>query len=61
MLQNLQVIFFLVCLVIENFRKLFMRRLAIGNIVVYRITIIPNTSDKMANYIELRVVKGWST
>ena len=58
---NLQVVLFSVCLVVENFKKVFMRRLAIGSIVVYRTIIISNTLDKAANCIELKVVKGWST
>ena len=36
-----------------------MRRLAMGSIVVYRTTIIPNTLDKVANCMELKVVKDW--
>ena len=61
MLPNLQVILFFVCPIVKNFKKVFMRRLAMGSIIVYRTTIIPNTLDKVANCMELRVVKGWST
>ena len=28
-------------------------------IIIYHITIIPNALDKVANYMELSVVKGW--
>ena len=59
-LSNLRVVFLFVCLIIECFKKVFMRCLAMGSIVVYRITIIPNTLNKMANCMELKVVKGWS-
>ncbi len=38
-----------------------MDRFAMGSIVVYRTTIIPNTLNKVADCMELRVVKGWST
>ena len=37
-----------------------MYRLAMDNIVVYRITIIPNILNKGVDYIEFRVIKGWS-
>ena len=36
-----------------------MRRLAMGIIVVDCTIIISNTLEKVANYMELRVVKGW--
>ena len=58
MLPNLLLIYFFVCSIVENFKKVFMRHLAIGSIVIYRTTIIPNTLNEMADYIELRVVKG---
>ena len=57
-LSNLRVILLFVCPIIECFKKIFMRRFAIGSIVVYHITIILNTLNKMANCMELRVVKG---
>ncbi len=38
-----------------------MHRFAMGSIIVYHTTIIPNTLNKVANCIELRVVKGWLT
>ena len=60
-LPNLQVVFFFVCPVIESFKKVFIYHLAINSIVVYRTTIIPNTLDKVANYMKFKVVKGWST
>ena len=61
MLPNLQVVLFLIYLIMESFKNLFMRYLAMDSIVVYRTTIIPNTLDKMTNCIEFRVVKGWLT
>ena len=38
-----------------------MRRLTMGNIVVYRTTIILNILNKVANYMEVRIVKDWLT
>ena len=61
MLSNLRVVFLSICLVIKHFKKVFMRRLAMGSIVVYRTTIILNTLNKVANYMEFRIVKGWLT
>ena len=58
MLPNLQVVFFLIYLVIESFKKVFMRYLTMGSIIVYCTIIIPNTLDKVADCMELRVVKG---
>ena len=60
-LPNLRVILFFVCPIIESFKKILMRRLAMGSIVVYHTIIIPNTLDKEANCIELKVVKSWLT
>lgn len=61
MLPNLQVVFLLVCPVVERFNKVYMRRFVIGSIVVHRITIISNILKKVANCMEIRVVKGWLT
>lgn len=61
MLQNLQVVLFFISLIIKSFRKVFMLYLVISSIVVYWITIILNTLDKVGNCMELRVVKDWST
>ncbi len=58
MLSNLQVVFFFVCLIVKRFKKVFMHRLTMGSIVVYRTIIIPNTLNKVANCIELRIVKS---
>ena len=59
MLPNLQLIpFFFIRLVIESFKKVLMPCLAMGSIVVYRTSIIPNTLKKVADLMELRVVKG---
>ena len=60
MLPNLQVVLFFVCPIVESFKKLLMRCLPMGSIVVYCTIIILNIVNKMANCMELRVVKGWS-
>ena len=60
-LSNLQVVLHFICLIIKCFKKIFMRRLTIGNIVVYHTTIIPNILNKVANCMELKIVKGWLT
>ncbi len=61
MLSNLRVVLLFVRPIVECFKKVFMRRLTMSSIVVYRTTIISNTLNKVANCIELRIVKGWST
>ena len=61
MLPNLRLVLFFVRPVVESFKKVLIRYLAMGSIVVYCITIIPNTLNIVADYIELRVVKSWST
>ena len=61
MLSNLQVVFLFICLIVKHFKKIFIRHLAMGNIVVYCIIIIPNILNKMANYMKFSIVKGWST
>ncbi len=61
MLPDLRVVFFFVRLIIESFDKIFIRRLAVGCIIIYCTTIIPNALDKVANCIEFRVVEGWLT
>ena len=60
-LPNLHLVLFLVCPIIESFKKLLMRRLAMGSIVVYYTTIILNTLNKATNCMKVRVVKGWLT
>lgn len=57
MLPNLRLVLFVVRSVIERFKKILMCRLAIGSIVVNRTTIIPNTLNKLADCMELGVVK----
>ncbi len=37
-----------------------MHRLTMGCVIIYCTTIIPNALDKVANYMEFRVVEGWS-
>ena len=58
MLPDLQVILFFVCFIIESFEKVFMCYFTMSYDIIYRITIILNTLDKMANYIEFMIVKG---
>ena len=60
-LPNLRLVLFIICFVIENFKKVLMRHLTMGSIVVYCTTIIPNTLNKVANCIELRAVEDWLT
>ncbi len=60
MLPDLQVVLFFVFPIVESFEKIFMQRLAVGCVIIYRTTIILNTLDKVANYMEFRVVEGWS-
>ena len=61
MLPNLQLVLFFVCSVVKSFKKILMRRLAMGSIVVYYTTIIPNRVNKVVDCMELKVVKGWLT
>lgn len=58
MLPNLQLVFFFICLVIKNLKKIFMRHLAIGSIVIYFITIILNILNKIADCMRLKIVKS---
>ncbi len=61
MLPDLQVVLFFVCPIIKSFKNVFMRCLVISYVIIYRTTIIPNIQDKVANYIESKVVEGWLT
>ena len=61
MLSNFQVVLLFVRLIVERFKKVFMYHLTMGSIVVYGTTIILNTLNKVANCMELRVVKDWLT
>ena len=61
MLPNVRFVLFFVCPIVESFKKILMRRLVIRSIVVYRTTIIPNALNKVADCMELGVVKEWST
>ena len=58
MLPNLRLVFFFVCPISKNFKVVLIHRLGIGSIIVYYTTIIPNTPNKVADCMELRVVKG---
>ena len=60
-LSNLQLLFFFVCLIVKRFEKVFIRYLAISYIVVYYTTIILNAVNKVANYMEFQIFKGWLT
>lgn len=59
MLSNLQVILFFNYLVINSVEKILIYYLAIGNIIVYCTIIILNLSNKVTNYIILRIVNSW--
>lgn len=59
--SNLQFILLFIYFIIENLKKIFICCIAISNIIVYCITIIPNILNKVADYIKLRVVKNWLT
>ncbi len=61
MVSDLQVVLFFVCFIIKNFENIFIRHLVVGYIIIYRTTIIPNTLDKEANYMEFRIVEDWLT
>ena len=58
MLSNLRVILFFVCSIVKQFKNVFMRCLAMGSIIVYCTIKIPNTLNKVAYCMELRVVKS---
>ena len=57
MLPNLRLVLFFVCPIVETLKK-YIRRLTMNSIVVYHTTIILNIVNKVANYMEFRVVKG---
>ena len=56
-LPNLQIVLFFDCFIIKSFKKIFIYYFAMSNIVVYHTIINPNTSNKLANCIELKIVK----
>ena len=58
MLLNLQLVLIFVCFNIKSFKKVVMRHLAMGSIIVYRTTIILNIPSKVVYCMEFRVVKG---
>lgn len=60
-LTNLQLVLFFICLVIKNFKKIFINQLIINNIIVYCTIIISNIPNKIIDYIELKIVKCWLT
>ena len=57
-LSNLQFVLFFVYFYLESFKKIFICDFSISNIIVSYTNIIPNTLDKVADYMEFRVVKG---
>ena len=58
MLLDLQVVFFFICLIVESFKEVLRRYLAVGYIIIYHTTIIPSVLDKMASSIEPRIVES---
>lgn len=54
---NLRVVFFFFYSIIENFEKVLICYLAIGNIIVYCTIIILNILKKEFDYIKLKVIK----
>ena len=59
-LSCLQVILFFTYSIMERFEKIFIYRLAINSIKVYRTTINFNILNNMVDCIKLKVVKSWS-
>ena len=57
MLSNLQFILFFVCFFVKNFKKIYIYYFAMGNIVVYYITIILNIPKMLVDCIKFKVVK----
>lgn len=51
-------LYFFIGLIVESFKKIFMRYFIISNIIVYYTIVILNILDKVANCIEIRVVKS---
>ena len=58
MLSNLRVVLLFVCPIVERFKKIFMHYFIINSIIVYYNIIFLNTLNKVANYMELRIVKS---
>lgn len=56
-LLDLQNVFFLINFVIKSFLKIFIRCLAMSYILIYYITIISKTLNKIANCMKLEVVE----
>lgn len=56
-LPNLQVVLFFIYFVLENLKKILIHHFAIGRIIVYYTTIIPNILNQVVDNIELRIVK----
>lgn len=57
-IPNLQLVFFFVYSMIENFKKVFIYYLTIGNIMIYHTTTISNILNKITDYVKFRVVKS---
>ncbi len=58
MLPDLQVVLFFISPIVESFEKVFIHRFAMGYVLIYHTTIIPNTPDKMTNCVEFRIVES---
>lgn len=57
MLPNLQLILFFVCFIVKNLKKILIRHLAIGIIMVYYTIINLNILNKIVDYIKFKKVK----
>lgn len=57
MLPDLQLVLFFIDFIVKNFQKIFIRRFAIGCMIIYYTIIISNISNKFINCIKFRVVK----
>lgn len=60
MLQNMQIVLFF-GFIVERFKKVFMCHFGMSSIVVYYTTIIPKILNKVAHFMEFKIVKGLST
>lgn len=59
MLPNLLLRFFFIYLIIESYKKVFIRHFVISSIVIYCTIIIPNIPNKIVNCREFSIVKYW--
>lgn len=61
MLQNLQLIFFLINSFIKRFKKVFMGYFTMYYIIVYCSVIIINALEKIGHSVEFWIFKSWLT